>query len=116
MLTSRIYEAALSYGAEESEGLETICAAAEAELAARLKDGISAEDCGDVFVTAAAFIAIAMTAELRSVSDGIESYSAGNVSVRKKDGASSKVLRERAESIMAQYTTDGGFCFMGVGE
>ena len=50
---------ALSGAGEEEEGLRKLCTQAEQELAARLKEGVTAGDCAEAFALAAAWTALA---------------------------------------------------------
>ena len=119
MLVEQIYEAAVSFGGAASSELEALCGAALAELKKSLRDGLSPEDCGEVFVTAAAFTALAMQTELKSLSGiGVESYTAGSVSVRSGGStaaySAAKSLRAQAARIMAPFVRSEGFDFIGV--
>ena len=60
-MLEEIYALALTFlgGAGEDTALRAACKAAEAELGAKLKPGISPEDCSDSFVCAAAWLALA---------------------------------------------------------
>lgn len=92
--------------------LERLCAAADAALQNRLREGLTPEECYDSFVCAAAWMALS---ELGSVRDaaGVESFTAGNISVHHTSGASN-CLAMQAEVMMAPYLKDAGFQFRGV--
>ncbi len=105
---------------EGGEGvLEAVCEAAAMEIKGKLRSNISVEDLGELYVTAAGILAIALYVELSDSADsGIESFSAGNLSVglSNSDGikASAASLRQTAENMLSAYLRDSGFCFMGV--
>ena len=112
-MTERIMALAGTLGkVEESEGLRALCEAAQAELGGLLKPGVTPEDCGEAFVLGAAWLALA---GLEVSDSGVESFTAGAVSIRRKDGSlRQKALRLQALQVMKPYMTDGGFVFRGV--
>lgn len=97
--------------------LTALCAAAEVELAKRLQEGLSPEDCGDAFPCAAALLAAAGILPCRS-GGGVEQFSAGDVSL--KTGSVGQVceaaaaMRRQAARMMAAYWGDDSFAFLGV--
>jgi len=101
-------------GTEENL-LRTLCAAEETAWSARLKEGISAEDCGEAFACAVAFSAAADFLASRG-GGNVESFAAGEISV--KTGSSgdgqTEALRKSAERLMAPYALAEDFCFKGV--
>lgn len=105
-------------GAAETEEalLELLCTAAEEALTKRLREGLSAADCGAAFRCAAAFTAAAGLSGARE--DGVSSFTAGAVSVSARGAADTAALaaglRDWAEQLMAPYVTEGGFAFCGV--
>lgn len=103
--------------AESAGILKAVCASAAAELESRLRKGVSSEEIQELFVTAAGMLALSMYIELSGLpGDRVDSFSAGNVSVRLDGGAvsaSAANLRKHAENMLAAYL-DGGFEFMGV--
>ena len=102
-------------GEQDEVLLETLCRAAEAYWRGRLRQGVTAEDCGEACPCAAAFTA---AADLAAGQDGgIESFTAGSVSV--KGGGESAArraesLRRSAEERMAPFAEPGDFAFQGV--
>jgi len=97
---------------EESDGLKSLCHVAAEELKGLLRPGLSAEDCGQAFVLAAAWLALA---GLEASEDGVESFRAGEVTVRKRSGTlRQKALRMQALQVMKGYIDDPGFLFRGV--
>lgn len=96
----------------DRESLRSLCAAAQASLSARLRRGLSPEDCYDCFATAAALLAAAdFTAVCGGL--GVESFTAGPVSVSRQDAKTAQNLRQQAAFLMAPWCQDA-FCFMGV--
>lgn len=98
---------------EESEGLRTLCEAAEDELTGWLREGVTAADCGQCFVLAGAWLALA--AREVAEDDGVSSFTAGEVTVRQGDRkARGQALRLQARQVMRPYLRDEGFSFRGV--
>lgn len=115
----KIYSLARSIaspGETEEALLEALCTAAEAELTGRLREGLTAEDCGEAFPCAAALMAVSALLPCRE-SGGVEQFTVGDVSIRAGggtlDGAAS-ALRSQAQRLMAAYCGDDGFAFLGV--
>lgn len=103
-------------GEQDEVLLETLCRAAEAYWRGRLRQGVTAEDCGEAFPCAAAFTA---AADLAAGQDGgIESFTAGSVSVKGAGGENAarraESLRRSAEERMAPFAEPGDFAFQGV--
>lgn len=107
--------AAASPSEAEDALLEALCTAAEAQLTARLRKGVTAADCGDAFPCAAALLAAAGLLPCRGA-DGVEQFTAGDVSIRTGGSGceAGAALRAQAAALMAPYWEDGGFAFMGV--
>lgn len=98
---------------EESEALRALCQAAEGELTGWLRDGVTAEDCGQCFVLAGAWLALA--AREVAEDDGVEAFTAGDVTVRQGDREiRGRALRLQARQVMRPYLQDEGFSFQGV--
>ena len=91
--------------------LERLCAAADSALCARLREGLTPEDCYDSFVCAAAWMALAEFGQSRD--GGVESFTAGTFSVRRGSGASNCLVTQ-AEVMMSPYLRDGRFAFRRV--
>lgn len=97
--------------AARQSALDRLCQGAERSLAARLRTGVTVEDCGACFVTAAAWMALAAYGAGRD-GDGVESFAASDLSLScRSDGG--EALRKQAEEIMGPYLSDG-FAFLGV--
>jgi hypothetical protein len=102
---------------DRAAALTAMCEAAGTELENRLRDGVTAEELGSAFVSAAGVLALSMYIQLGDTSD-IGSFKAGNVTVSLRGGdsraASAASLRRQAELMLAAWLKDRGFDFMGV--
>ncbi len=97
---------------QESEGLRTLCQAAEAELTGLLRDGVTVQECGQAFILAAAWLALA---GLEGSDSGVERFTAGAVTIQRSDGSlRQKALRLQAFQVMRPWLRDRGFVFRGV--
>jgi hypothetical protein len=113
-MTERVMELAMALGKRrESQALSLLCAAAVEKLKGRLKPGLTPQDCGEVFPLGAAWLALA---GLESVeSGGVESFTAGDVTIRRGEGEfRRKALELQARQVMRPYLRDEGFAFKGV--
>ena len=104
---------------EDLEILTALCQAAEAEAAARLRGGVTAEDCGQAYVLGCAWLALAALAAMAA--NGVGSaplkFTAGEVSVQEENGDGAQrasALRLQAETVLGPYLQDRGFVFRGV--
>ena len=101
-------------GRGNEELLRPLCQAAEREMAGRLREGLSPEACGPAFPVAAAWLVLA---GLEAGTDGVTSFSAGDLTVRAREDrtgdACARSLQSQAERLMAPYLPDG-FAFRGV--
>ena len=118
-LTDQILAHALLLAGELTERqqmiLGTLCSAATASLRARLRDGLTAEDCKADFIASASLLALASLAGI-SEDVPVEQVTVGDFSVKKgklTHDAASNCLRAQAELIMTPYLKDN-FSFMGV--
>ena len=117
-MTEEIYAiaaAVASPGEGEKDLLELLCAAAERELTAALRQGVTAADCREAFLCAAGYLAAAGL--LGSRGRAAEQFTAGEVSIRTaSSGGRRKELRTLAERLMAPYSQGGAdaFAFRGV--
>ena len=116
-LDEQVYaQAALLAGeldAQQLVMLEALCGASTASLTARLRDGITAEDCRADFVAAASLYALsAMNAVMSG--ENPEQITAGDLTIRRSGGdAASRCLFHQAELVIAPYLKDR-FVFLGV--
>lgn len=117
MLTDQVFAQAmvLSGGLEpgQEEMLRILCRGATGSLAARLREGLTPEDCRADFLAAAALYALAALSE---VGDGapMDYIRAGDVTLRPRSAdAAANCLRNQGELIMAPYLRSR-FSFRGV--
>lgn len=97
---------------EREAALREFCGAAEQLLRGRLREGLSAEDCGDGFVTAAALYALAMLRGLQG--SEAAAFTVGDISVTSRDSdTAARSLMAQADRILAPYAEDG-FSFRGI--
>lgn len=99
-------------GDGERERLGVLCAAAARELERGLREGVSREDCGDVFPLAAAWIALEDLGRGDRCGD-VESFTAGGLTIR-TGGSGGDDLRRRGRELMEPYLLDQNFSFLGV--
>ncbi len=95
--------------------LHTLCAASAASLAARLKEGLTPEDCQEDFLTAASLLALASLSSAEETGQ-IQEFKAGDLTIRQGGTAGStpaQCLRQQARLLMAPYLRDS-FSFAGV--
>lgn len=113
-MTERVVKLATVLGKRgESEELSLLCAAAVEELKGLLRPGVTVEDCGEVFPLAAAWMALAGL--VGTEDDEVESLTAGDVTIRKREGEfRRKALELQAKQVMKPYLKDEGFVFKGV--
>ena len=98
---------------QQTDMLSILCASSTASLTARLKDGITPEDCKADFVAAASLYALAALNETAG-RDGIEEFKAGDLTVKRSGAdAASRCLHNQAELVIAPYLKDR-FAFVGV--
>ena len=116
-MVRQMAELARSLGRVEEQEfgvLDGLCEAAFRQLKGRLKSGAKPEDCGQSFVLAGAWLALAGLEVSRAVGQA-ERFTAGDVSVQNGDtGQRANALRKQAEGIMAGWLRDEKFMFCGV--
>lgn len=95
--------------------LAALCAVAEDAWLARLREDVTAEDCGEALPCAAAFT---VAADLAAGGDGAASFSAGDVSVNLGNSADrarrAESLRQAAERLMEPFVRAEGLWVRGV--
>ena len=95
------------------EMLDVLCTASVASLTARLRPGLTPEDCKADFVAAASLYALAALNEVGDT-DRLEEISAGDLTLRKSSAdAAANCLRNQAEIMIVPYLKDR-FSFRGV--
>ena len=122
-LLEEIYEAAAQAapsGADE-ELLQRLCRISAAQWQARLKAGVTPEDCREVFICAAAWSAAAGYATQQSAASwNIESFTVGDVSVKTtglentSQMSAPQKLEWQARMLMRPFCRPEGFAFVGV--
>ena len=117
MLTRQVYaQAALLAGQleeQQAELLTVLCQAAVSGLSARLREGLTADDCKADFVAAASLYALAALNEAGR-SGGLEEFRAGDLTVKRSGmDTSSRCLQRQADLIIQPFLKDR-FAFMGV--
>jgi len=118
-LSEQVYAQALLLAGDlderQSQLLQVLCSAAASSLEARLRDGLTAEDCKADFIAAASLYALASLGDVED-SVQVEEFQAGDLTVRQsKEGrdAASNCLQRQAEMIILPYLKDR-FAFVGV--
>ena len=99
----------------QSRVLEVLCEAAASSLSARLRDGLTPDDCKADFIAAASLTALAALAAA-SGEVPVEQITAGDFTIKKGSvsyDAASNCLRQQAEMMIAPYLKDR-FSFRGV--
>lgn len=108
--------AAAGGGEADKTLLEPLCAAAEDAWLGRLRDDVTAEDCGEALACAAAFTAAADLAA--GAGNGVASFSAGDISVKTQEGGerrrAAESLRQAAERLMEPFVRAAGLWAQGV--
>lgn len=116
-LTEQVYaQAVLLSGVAEPKQeqlLELFCRSSVGSLAARLREGLTPEDCKADFVAAGALYALAALSETDPASNLQRMQIADVTLVPGSASAASKCLRKQAELMMAPYCKDL-FSFRGV--
>lgn len=115
-MTEEIVALCKTMGASDSqrELLIPLIRAVTPALERRLKDGVTAADCGAAFPLAAAMV-VMDGLERTCGSTGVTSFTAGDVSIHTgtvKTGGSSLVAQ--AERLMAPWMKESGFAVRGV--
>ena len=97
----------------QTDFLNLLCAASASNLAARLRSGLSPEDCKADFVAAASLFALAALNGIDG-SAYIAEFKAGDLTVKKSGtDAASRCLQHQAQLMIAPYLQDNS-SFMGV--
>ena len=98
-------------GQRQEELLRLFAEAAAASLRARLKAGVTVEDCREEFGAAGAMLALAA---LMRQDEAVQEFKAGDLTVKQggsRDGA--EALERQARELMVPFVQDG-FLFAGV--
>lgn len=98
---------------EQMDMLDVLCTAATASLTARLREGLTPDDCRADFVAAASLFALAAMNAVGE-ENSVEQIVAGDLTLRKRSGdAASQCLYNQAMLMITPYLKDR-FCFRGV--
>lgn len=98
---------------QQMELLGVLCTASTASLAARLREGLTPQDCKADFVAAASLFALAAMSSVDDM-DQLQQFKIGDVTLhRGSKDAASNCLRSQAELMIAPYLKDC-FSFRGV--
>ena len=101
-------------GAGQDEAvLRTLCENACNMLDRRLRDGLTAEDCGEAYPLAAAWITLDWLRDSQGM-DGVTYLSAGDLTVRREGGGDNGSLSRRVRELMGPFLRDNRFVFRGV--
>ena len=116
-LTEQIYAQARVLIRDLEDGdrplLELLCRSAEVSLRAKLRSGVTPEDCKADFVAAASLYALAAMSEVDETAQ-MEQITAGDLTMRRSScDAAACCLRYQAELMMLPYVADR-FSFVGV--
>lgn len=101
--------------ARQMDMLNALCTASTVSLAARLKEGLSPDDCKADFIAAASLFALASLNGANDM-DQVGQFKAGDLTMSMTQGsrdAASNCLRNQAELMIAPYLKDR-FSFRGV--
>ena len=117
MLADQVFAQAILLAGELNERqtrlLQVLCRASCSNLSARLREGITPEDCRADFVAAASLYALAALNEAGQ-EDTLEEFRAGDLTIRRNTADTpSKCLHRQAELIIMPFLQDA-FAFRGV--
>ena len=114
-MTEQVLELVRKLGGtgQDEDVLRTLCQAACEMLDRCLRDGLTAEDCGEAYPLAAAWIALDWLRSGQGL-DGVTYLSAGDLTVRRDGGGDGESLSRRAMELMRPFLRDDGFVFRGV--
>ena len=114
-MTEQVLELMRALGAAQQDEtvLRTLCQNACDMLDRQLRDGLTAQDCGETYPLAAAWIALDWLRGGQGL-DGVTYLSAGDMTVRRDGGGEAGSLSRKAREIMGPFLRDDGFVFRGV--
>ena len=117
MMKQRIFDQAVLLAGEmdkvREDVLYVLCGAWASSLAARLREGMTPEDCGMDFATAAALFALA---DLNALEEAdVAEFKAGDLTVKKAGNfnGAARCLQRQGEMLIKPYVKDS-FSFLGV--
>ena len=98
---------------DQARMLDALCGASVVSLTARLRDGLTPDDCKADFIAAASLFALAALNTVTADKD-MEQITAGDLTIRPRHSdAASKCLYNQAELMIAPYLKDR-FSFRGI--
>ena len=100
-------------GEWDEELLEKLSQVVQGQLESWLRPGVTVEDCGGAFPIAAAWMVLG-TLYGSSDSGQVESFSAGDLTIKTGTHSRGQELEEQARRLMAPYCRETGFAFQGV--
>ncbi len=117
MLAKQVYAQAVQLSGVDEPAQEQLlmllCQGAVGSLTARLREGLTPEDCKADFVAAASLYALAALSETDALTD-LKHFQVGDITIKRSGGsAAARCLRSQAELMMSPYLKDR-FAFMGV--
>lgn len=117
MLTEQVYAQSLLLAGELSRQqcdiLNVLCRSSVAALTARLREGLTPEDCKADFIAAASLLALSALNGVGEES-AVEQITAGDLTIKTGNrDAAANCLRTQAELMMTPYLQDR-FSFLGV--
>lgn len=104
---------AMGSGEWDEELLERLSQVAQQQLESWLRPGVTVEDCGGAFPIAAAWMVLGALYRSRD-SGQVDSFSAGDLTIKTGAGGHGRELEEQARRLMAPYCRETGFAFRGV--
>ena len=115
-MTEQILALCRAMGAGREELLLPLAQTVKEQLAGRLKEGASPEDCGTAFPLAAAMLVMDQLSGVTGGEGAVTSFTAGDLTIRKEAGCggAGRTLSAQAEGLLAPWLKDAGFVFRGV--
>lgn len=93
--------------------LNAVCSAAQAELTARLREGVDIEAIKEQFTAAAGVVALSMYIAAGGARE-VRSFKAGGVSAQFSDMRDADTIRKAGEALLGVYLSDNDFIFRSV--
>ena len=119
MLSEQVFAQALLLAGEldgqQTQLLKVLCDGTASMLAARLREGITPEDCKADFIAAASLYALS-SLDVADAQPTVEEFKAGDLTVRQSTvtrDAASRCLQRQAEMMLLPYLKHR-FSFLGV--
>ena len=100
---------------QQSQMLDTLCGAVVSSLQARLRDGLTPDDCKADFIVAASLMALSALAGV-SADASPEQITAGDFTIKRNGAghdAAANCLRNQAQMMISPYLKDN-FSFRGI--